>query len=181
MRPVHADFRPVSRPGRVAWACVLLAGVLAAAALAHAVRAYTSAQALLRAQAEQASAHAAALQLPAASAPYTPPRYEASARQALAQRELPWPQALRELESVDTPGVVLRTFQADAETRVLRAEIVATSHAVLLEHVRQLEAASSAEPGSWVWRLESTAADGAGGAVSGWVSARSPAASVAGR
>lgn len=146
MKPVKADFRTQRGPGRLHWA---LAWALIAAAVVSLVDAGMAYQ---RRRAAQAIALEPVRQAEStATAAPEAKEYERSAREMLAAASVPWPQALTALEAVVVPGVTIRAVDVLATERMIHVEVEATTYAVLLRYVEDLNAGD----GPTVWRLVS--------------------------
>lgn len=160
MKVVRADFKTPSRPSRALWlACAVLASLaLAATGWAwHQWREVDVQRELLREAIAQRDAVPAAA--PVAIAP-TP--YDASARELLAERAIPWPQALTTLEATAVVGVTPVSVEFGNGDKSIRLEVSFVDYGSLLEYLNALNAG---EP-ELRWKLAQSQAQSAPGGVS---------------
>jgi hypothetical protein len=138
MKPIRADFRRGSRPPRWLWWSL---AALAAAALAAGAMAGREWQLLRSLQAELRDAEARQHAMPVPQAAVVaPPVYESSARALLAERALPWPQALTSIEATAIVGVTPIGIDFSSAERSMRLEVAFSDYAKLLEYVDALNA-----------------------------------------
>ena len=174
MKPVRADFMVKVPPSPRLWlvALALLLGAVAAGAMAlHQRQLLHEAQTALQRSLEQQRANnQEPLAVPA------PKLYERSAREFLQERALLWPEALRALETTAMEGVTPRLFESNAADGAARVELVAASHAKVLEYLEALNAGTGHGGMELTWVLLQTQSEANGNSVVAVIAAkRSPA------
>lgn len=160
MKRIEAEFAPERLPPRWLWGGALTLLALSAISLAWAASEFRSAEIeLAEAQAALVGARKAAddaesLRRQSAGQPLP---FEASARHWQVEEVFAWPDALRVLEQVRLEGVVLQSFEATAESQVIRIVIDATDHATIARYADALNLGTSGKAqGAWRWRIVST-------------------------
>ncbi len=155
MKRIDARFDEPPRPGRKAWAMVMMFALLAAgtmtwAWLERAELAAKKAQlgAFTRLQHETAGAHA--------RRPAIVPPYDASARQMLKERQMPWPAALTAIENVAMVGVTATAIEFAGGDGTVQLEVAFAEHAKLLEYVDALNAGLEPSAQGWRWAIRQT-------------------------
>lgn len=163
MKPVAAEFKPVSQPGRLAWGFVCCCALVALASVAHA---WDRHQQLLAEQARRSEmlvGHEVAQR--GSEVPPQPKPYERSAREMLKERSLPWPEALVAMENVAMPGVSPRTFEANASDGAVRIEVLASDLSKVLAYLDALNAGTGHRPDDLRWSLQEARVDPTANAV----------------
>jgi hypothetical protein len=155
MKRIAARFDDPHRPGRMAWAMVLLLVLLAASAVAWAwlaradlVAKKAELESLTRLQSDAAEAQA--------HRPAVVPPYDASARQMLKERQMPWPVALTAIENVAMVGVTATSVEFAASEGKVQLEVLFSEHAKLLEYADALNAGLEPSARGWRWAIRQT-------------------------
>ena len=152
MKHVRAQFRRRWMPSRAWWFVCL---VLLAVGAILAGLAWQSAQRIEAAKLELLRIEVSTQQLQSAipqSTDPTPPPYDGSAREMLAQSTVAWPALLAALEAVSEPGVRLVNVDYVATESRARVDISFANHAAALEYVEALSAGLSAGGSVWRWK-----------------------------
>jgi hypothetical protein len=163
MLRIEADFAPPFQlPKPVLW--LLSVGVVASAALwgaAYAQRASAEAE-LKRVEAaiSQAKERANGLAEAHEQARWIAIPFEASARAWTIERRAPLAAAMRVLERVEVTGVVLRSFEFNAQQSLFRVTVVAPGHESVVRFIQALnEGVPATEPGVLLWRMVQSVAE----------------------
>lgn len=150
MKRLDVDFKPRTLPGPRLWIAAL---ICLASAFAEVVVATRERSDLRSAVQTLRETNAAAAASGAPTPPPAAPPYEASARELLRERSVPWPQALATLESVAMRGVVVRVVEFDARKNEVRVEVSARSHAQAIDYLDALNAGNFGGAGELHWGL----------------------------
>jgi len=154
MRLITADLRPVRK---VSPALAWLAGGMTVVACVTTWMAHDAEVEVANLQARIAEQARQEVQARArGSAAHEPEPYERSAREMLAEYRRPWPEALTALETTEVAGVTLNALETPSGDALMRLEVDAPDHAVLLDYLAALNAGRSGTSRELVWRLVST-------------------------
>jgi hypothetical protein len=155
MKAVAADFKPASQPGWLLW---MVTAVCVVAALASTYTVWQHKQKLSQLQSEfkakQAQRDAQAAPVPQLA--IEPKPYERSAREMLAERSAPWPDALAALEAAAQIGVTPKSVEFNATDGAVRVELVVVDPTRLLKYIDSLNAGVDKGSGELRWRLQQT-------------------------
>lgn len=168
MRVVHADFKSLTRPPKLLWTVVGICIALTFALSLYLTRELVSLQNDLETKLAATTAPPTAK----AQIQHEEVRYAASAREMQAQRQLGWPLALTALENIAAEGVVVRRIEVSATEESIRVELVAPSHASVLEYLVALNSGGGQENTDLLWTLQRAEAEPAGQSVRATLVAR---------
>lgn len=155
MKRIDARFDEPPRASHKAWTMVAMLAMLAVGAITWAWLERTELaakkahlDALTRLQHETADAHA--------RRPTIVPFYDASARQMLKERQMPWPAALTAIENVAMVGVTATAIEFATGDGTVQLEVAFAEHAKLLEYVDALNAGLESSAQGWRWAIRQT-------------------------
>jgi hypothetical protein len=174
MKAVSADFKPSSRPG---WPLWVLAFLVASAASASTVlwwrqnQELTQLQTLLQTKKAQRQVQVT----PPPALAIAPKPYDRSAREMLAERQAPWPDALAVLESAAQVGVTPRAVDFNAAEGAVRVELVVNDPTRLLKYIEALNAGVDKDPKELRWSLLQTQLEPASGITVAVIIGKRPA------
>lgn len=154
MRFIRADFKKTSRPSPLLWSVCAVVVALALAGAAWTWHEWREVD-LQNERLREAIARKDAPP-PMPSVALTKP-YEASARELLAERAIPWPQALTTLEATAVVGVTPVSVEFGPGEKSIRLEVTFTDYGSLLEYLNALNAG---EP-DLRWKLAQSQSQGA--------------------
>jgi len=154
MKPVNIDFLPPRRPPRWAWQLLGVMGLGLIAALVmlgwklQALRALEAEVAGLQAQVR--ALDATPVPVPPASAPLTPPPYDADARHALLEGQFATAEALAQMERVMVPGATPSSVELDARAGVVQVQVAFKDKDALFAYLDALNRQEGANaPARW--------------------------------
>jgi hypothetical protein len=155
VKAVSADFRPARQPSWVLW---MVAAACVAGALALMFSAWQNKRELGRLQNELSSKEGErqAQTMPAQVQPIAPKPYDRSAREMLAERMAPWPDALNALEAAAQIGITPRTVEFNAAEATVRVELVVADPTRLLKYIESLNAGVDKSSNELRWSLQQT-------------------------
>lgn len=139
MQRVPVDFVEKPRPGAWHWCLPAITGAVALGLTVQtlfAQRDLERLQAAAKRQQEQTEASpASAVVLPA-------PPYEASARDMLAERAIPWGEVLTALEKTAVPGVLVTSIEAPGATSNITVQTLMPDYKAVLDYLSALNGES---------------------------------------
>lgn len=138
MRLIRADFKPEHRPSARMWSASVLLMTIAVAAMAWTwYEGNAAALAERRLQEAIAQRNSASPPLPIEQPPKP---YDQSARRMLAERAVPWSQALTTLEATSVIGVTPVSADFGTGENAIRAEVAFVDYGSLLDYLKALNA-----------------------------------------
>lgn len=161
MKRIEAQFKPLSRPGRVVLATLSVLAGCTALAIAGAVWEHHRVL-MLRAQIAQLVEDERAGVRP--SAPRAIALYEASAQQFLRERSAGWAPMLRTLESGSMIGVTPSSVEFNAADGTARVELSYSDSAALFDYLGRINEGVSPAAGLARWTLVQTRVQPSGSA-----------------
>ncbi len=155
MRRINARFDRWPRPARGLWIALIALVIVAVATAiwAWSAKARFDAKTAQRAQSTQQRQEA---EMARSTVPVSPPPYDSSAREMLAERTAPWPAALTAIEHVAMVGVTPTSIEFAANERTVNLEVAFSEHAKLLEYADALNAGLEPSTVGWRWSIQQT-------------------------